>query len=124
MIFCTSCDKKLTGKWPPIKFQPTKVIIKTTPDTIEVKANKWIDITDAHVYPGNGNNTGIYLNITQDTLIADWMKAVALNNKETGERIMKIISLKENDTGIERSYVIMVGNGPSFGHLIVTQTAK
>ena len=126
-IFCISCKKQYTGVFSPIKFTPEKIIFQPIKDTIETSSNKWIDITYGQIFPvsQNGNlDQVIRSNETQDTLTIGWMKAIALNRKENDEYIMKVISLEENNTGKDRSYIISVGNGPFFGSLVVTQLAE
>ncbi len=108
----------------PIIFTPNKIIFSSKIDTIEVKANKWIDITYGNNYPLGHEGIedhAILANNTQDTLTSEWLKAVALRE---GENIMKVITLSKNDTGKERSYCVNVGVGPSFGSLVVTQLSE
>lgn len=122
-IFCISCKKQYTGVFSPIKFTPEKVTLPPSIDTLKVKSSEWIDIVYCKNYPLDSEPV-IQANKTEDTLTAGWMRAVALNNKERNEYIMKVISLENNDTGKDRSYLIHVGHGPSFGSLVVTQLAE
>lgn len=108
-----SCKKEiLMGDKSPFLFSETNVVMKSQKeDTVLVTSN----IPSVLMYAQNAPlDITVHPNATLDTIYAGWLKVVMHDTE------IKLITMEDNDSGVERVYGILIGTAAA-GAITVTQ---